>query len=132
MPWFSEITKKKTFFQAFEFCKITFFITTFSPVYPETHSRYSFNAKNCYILFQPEVSFALHDLPPDSANTAWDAPVTIRDKIRVAYKNANRPYHVRSTTHYPMAHDMIRPLNSDSGLIKWWLFKSDEDKDKEA
>jgi hypothetical protein len=119
----------KTFFfyKVFEFSKITYFITTFAPCYPENHPRYTFGVKNSYILFQPEVSFALHDLPYDTPNTSWDNPVTVRDKIRVAYKNAGRNYHIRETTHYPMAFDMIRPLNKDSTneIIEWWLYKDD-------
>jgi hypothetical protein len=117
--------------KVFEFCKMTFFITTFSPAYPDYHPRYSFNAKNCYVLFQPEISFALHDLPPDTPHTKWDSPDNVRDKIRVAYKNAGRPYNIRNTIHYPMAYDIIRPLNNDSGLIKWWSYRANIEKDKD-
>ena len=111
----------------FEFCKTTFFISTFSPCYKENHPRYTFGVKNCYVLFQPEVSFAMHDLPNDTPITVWDAPVTVRDKIRVAYRNSNRGYHIRDTVHYPMSHDMIRPLNnnSENEVIQWWLYKND-------
>ena len=93
----------------------------------ENHPRYTFGVKNCYILFQPEVSFAIHDLPNDTPITNWDTPVTVRDKIRVGYKTAGRGYHIRDTIHYPMSHDMIRPLNnnSENEVIEWWVYKND-------
>ena len=56
----------------------------------------------------------MHDMPNDTPLTARDFPVTVRDKIRVAYKNSNRGYHIRDTINYPMSHDMIRPLSNNS------------------
>ena len=109
--------------KVFEFAKITFFITTFSPVYPTNHSRYSFGVDECFILFQPEVSFANHNLPNDTPVTNWNEPKTIRDKIRISFRDTGRSYLIRETTRYPMAHDMIKPLGKDDEPIKWWTFK---------
>ena len=66
-------------------------------------------------------SFAIHDIGEDTAKTNWEHPVTIRDKIRVAYKEGNRGYHIRDTIIYPAAHDIVKPLKDGTGeIIKWW------------
>lgn len=104
----------------FEFNKVTFFITTFGPFYPETNSRYAFGCENCFILLQPELSFALHDLTLDTPKTNYDSPVTERDRIRCAYMKAGRPYVVPSDLTQPMAWDMIKPITNDDTLIQWW------------
>ncbi|CAF0999986.1 unnamed protein product [Brachionus calyciflorus] len=104
----------------FEFNKLTFFITTFLPIYPENHSRYSFGINECFILFQPEISFAHHNLPHDTPVTNWSHPKTIRDKIRINFKNSNREYLIRDTVSYPMCHDIIKPIEKNGRIINWW------------
>ncbi|XP_070532667.1 uncharacterized protein [Ptychodera flava] len=105
----------------FEFNKVTLFITTFSPCYPSSHSRYAFGATSSFILFQPEVSFALHNIPDDTPHTNWVNPKTVRDRIRVAYKESGREYLIRNTVIYPPAHDIVKPFGmSDDSIIKWW------------
>jgi hypothetical protein len=107
----------------FEFDRLTFFLTTFTPHYSHTHSRYAHACRQyCHILFQPEISFLRHNLSDDTPETNWNAPVTSRDKIRVAFRQNNREYPIRSTIYYPSAHDMIRPLsNSLDDVVEWWL-----------
>ena len=105
----------------FEFNKITFFITSFSPVYEKTSSRYTYGVDECFILFQPEISFAFHNLPKDTTHTNWDEPLTVRDKIRVNFKKNNREYLIRETISYPMCHDMIKPLNKNDETVRWWI-----------
>lgn len=107
----------------FEFNKCTFFITTFAPFYPETHPRYAFGAKNCYIMLQPELSFAFHDLPPDTVETNWENPQTVRDKIRVAFCDAGRPYYIPDSIYSPMAHEILRPVHDGDPLYEWWVKK---------
>ena len=85
------------------------------------HHRYAFGADNAFILLQPMYSFAIHDIGEDTAKTNWDHPVTIRDKIRVAYKENDRGYYIRDTIIYPAAHDIVKPLKEGSGeIIEWW------------
>ena len=108
----------------FEFNRMTFFVTTFAPFYGETSPRFLFGCKNCYILLQPEIAFARHDVPFDTPYTAWDNPKTVRDRIRIAFKEAGRPYCIRDTTSYPMAYDIIRPLDEGSQINQWWKNKS--------
>ncbi|CAF2054001.1 unnamed protein product [Rotaria magnacalcarata] len=107
----------------FEFYRITFFITTFTPHYPETHPRYSHGFNNyCHILFQPELSFLRHNLPDDTPDTNWIEPITSRDKTRVAFRDHGREYPIRPTIYYPPSHDMIRPLSNDlADIVEWWL-----------
>nr|KAG5692055.1 hypothetical protein BaRGS_021487 [Batillaria attramentaria] len=76
---------------------------------------------DCFILFQPELSFAQHDLPDDTPVTNWDNPVTVRDRIRTAFRAAGRSYNIRETILYPMAHDIVKPLFDDDPLVEWWL-----------
>ena len=104
----------------FEFNGETIFITTFAPFYKENHPRYSFGSENCYILFQPEISFAQHNLSPDTPNTNWENPKTARDRTRVAYKEAGRPYNIRDTVIYPNSHDIVTPLIPGDKVVEWW------------
>lgn len=104
----------------FEFNKVTFFITTFGPFYSESNSRYAFGSENCFILLQPELSFALHDLSPDTPETNYDNPITERERIRCAYRNAGRPYIIPRDITQPMAWDMIKPITDHDEIIHWW------------
>ena len=83
--------------------------------------RYAFGTDNAYILLQPMYSFAIHDIGEDTPKTNWNHPVTIRDKIRVAYKENDRGYYIRDTIIYPAAHDIVKPLKEGTGeIIEWW------------
>ncbi|KAL5490885.1 hypothetical protein EMCRGX_G016081 [Ephydatia muelleri] len=95
---------------AFEFNEIPIFVTTFAPCYPSNHSRFAFETKNAFVLLQPMYSFVIHDIGKDTAYTNWDNPTTVRDKIRVAYKENGRPYYIRNVVIYPTAHDIVKPL----------------------
>ena len=107
---------------SFEFDGVPIFVTTFAPCYPETHARYAFGAEKSFILLQPMYSFAIHDIGSDTPHTNWECPVTPRDKIRVAYKESNRPYHIRDSVIYPAAHDIVKPLTEGVGeLVEWWV-----------
>lgn len=103
----------------FEFAGMSFFITTFLPCYPHTNPRYTYDSKNCFILFQPEVSFALKNISNFAANTNWDQPSTERDKIRVSFKSARQTYHI-PTRKFPIAYEMIKPMHEQDPAIKWW------------
>ncbi|XP_060071417.1 uncharacterized protein LOC132551308 [Ylistrum balloti] len=104
----------------FQFHDVTYFITTFAPFYPDTNSRYSFGAQGCFILLQPEISFALHNLPPDTPHTNWDEPKSVRDKIRIAFRDAGREYEIPTSLFRPVAWDIVRPLHNKEPVVKWW------------
>lgn len=106
----------------FRFGGIDFFVTTFAPCYPPTSSRYAFGSQHAFLLLQPELSFARHQLPPDTAVTHWEEPhQTIRDKTRVAYHAAGRAYAIPTTTKYPPAEHIVKPLHDDGvTVIRWW------------
>ena len=113
---------------SFEFDGVPIFVTTFAPCYPETHSRYAFGAQHAFVLLQPMYSFAIHDNGEDTPHTNWECPITVRDKIRVAYKESGRPYYIRDTIVYPAAHDIVKPLKEGVGdLVRWWRDPSKED-----
>lgn len=115
---------------SFEFDTVPIFVTTFAPCYPENHSRYAFNAKHGFVLLQPMYSFAIHNIGSDTPHTNWEDPKTVRDKIRVAYKESGRPYHIRDTLHYPMAHDLVKPLEEGHGqVVEWWISDDKENSD---
>ncbi|XP_077998624.1 uncharacterized protein LOC144451610 [Glandiceps talaboti] len=109
----------------FEFNRQTFFITTFSSLYPDSHARYAFGATGNFILFQPEISFALHNIPKDTPDTNWDNPKSVRDRIRVAYKENGREYLIRDTVVYPVAYDIVKPLKIKDPVIEWWNTRTD-------
>ncbi|CAH1238939.1 Hypp5669 [Branchiostoma lanceolatum] len=107
----------------FEFDKCTFFVTTFAPCYPDTHSRFNFNSENSFVLLQPEESFLRHNVGADTPHTDWENPRTVRDQIRAAYRRAGRVYSTRDTVVYPPAHDIVKPLGGDNGqdnVVAWW------------
>lgn len=104
----------------FEINKITFFITTFAPFYPKTNSRYGFGCKNCYLLLQPEISFAVHDLPPDTLHTNWSCPKTSRDRIRVAFEKVGRYYDPPLVLNEPMVYDIAKRVDPEDAVIRWW------------
>lgn len=106
----------------FRFHSTDFFVTTFAPCYPETSSRYGFGSNKAFILLQPEISFLRHGLPADSPETDWESPRNIREKARVAFKNAGRPYYIPETTSYPMVEHIVKPLCDDGKrVIRWWV-----------
>lgn len=70
----------------FRFNKADFFVTTFAPCYPASSSRYAHGCRRAFLLLQPEASFLRHDLPFDTPDTNWEAPKTVRDKTRVAFR----------------------------------------------
>ncbi|KAH9495905.1 hypothetical protein Btru_015391 [Bulinus truncatus] len=105
----------------FKFNKVTFFITSFAPFYPGTNSRFAFGCAHSYILFQPEIAFAIRDLPEDTAETNWSQPVTVRDKIRVAFRDAGREYEVPKKLNEPMVHEIVKKVHPDDEQLPWWL-----------
>ena len=106
----------------FEFDRVTMFITSFAPCYQDNHARYGYENESSYILFQPEISFAQHDLPPDTPHTNWDNPRTVRDRIRRSFRDAGQQYHIRETLRFPMAWDIVKPLNDfEDPVIEWWV-----------
>ena len=105
----------------FVFNREAIFVTTFAPCYPATSSRYAFGAEHCFILLQPTYSFVHHNIGIDTPHTNWETPRTARDRIRKAYKNSGRAYHIRDTIYYPTAHDIVKPLSNEGiDLIEWW------------
>jgi hypothetical protein len=70
------------------------------------------------------MSFACHGLPPDSPNTNWEEPKTIRDKTRVAFRKAGREYHIPKTTRYPPAEHVVKPLHDDGICVIKWCVES--------
>jgi small GTP-binding protein len=106
----------------FRFAKMDFFVTTFAPCYSQSSSRYAYGTGRAFVLLQPETSFARHHLPPDTPHTEWDAPKTIRDKARVAFREASQSYFIPDTTTYPAAEHIVKPLKDDGvTVVRWWL-----------
>jgi len=98
------------------------FITTFAPCYPSNHARYSFNSSqefdSCWVLFQPEWSFGIHNIGPDHP---WDdTKTTVRQKIRERFREVGRPYFVPPTRFYPMAPMIVPPVDIGDAYIEWW------------
>lgn len=105
----------------FRFNRTDFFVTTFASYYPKSSSRYGFGSDRAFLLLQPEQSFARHDLPRDTPHTNWENPKTMRDKTRVAFHKAGRLYHIPSTTKYPMAEHIVKPVQDDGKCpMRWW------------
>jgi len=106
----------------FEFDNEFIFVTTFASCYKSDHSRHTFGANpdSCFILFQPEYSFAFRNISCGEEPTEWENPKTVRDQIRVSYKQNGRNYILDSNSLGPTAHQIVRPLNLQDPVVKWW------------
>lgn len=101
----------------------TFFVTTFAPFYPTSSPRRSLDPDWSFVLLQPEVSFARHDLPLDHGdNGDDDVRRDVRDRIRAAFREAGKPYRVPECPSVSvMAHEVVRPFNELEGdVVEWW------------
>jgi ADP-ribosylation factor 1/2 len=106
----------------FRFARMDFFVTTFAPCYSQSSSRFAYGTGRAFVLLQPETSFARHRLPADTPHTEWEAPKTIRDKTRVAFRQAGQSYFIPDTTTYPAAEHIVKPLKDDGvAVVRWWL-----------
>jgi len=99
------------------------FVTTFAPCYHQNHARYPFNSSqefnSCWVLFQPEWSFGIHNI---GADHPWDDnKTTVRQKIRQRFREVGRPYYVPPTRFYPMAPMIVPPLDIGDAFIEWWV-----------
>lgn len=72
------------------------------------------------MLLQPEYSFAWHDIGNDAPDTQWNNPQTMRDKIRVEFKKAGRPYEIPPTIFYSPALYIVKPLELGAPTLDWW------------
>lgn len=115
----------------FSFCTVPIFVTVFAPLYGPHSSRYmgpltDDNKDSCFILMQPEESFHRHKIGKDRAETCWDKPRSIRDKIRASFRHHSRDYFIPLTTSYAVAmHYLPHPENNSSTelhcpLIHFW------------
>lgn len=75
---------------------------------------------SCFILLQPEVSFARHGIGPDNPSTNWEKPQTIRDKIRVSFRDKEQSYHIPSTLRYPVAATFVHSEEGKSHSVSFW------------
>jgi len=99
------------------------FVTTFAPCYHQNHARYPFSSSqefnSCWILFQPEWSFGIHNI---GADHPWDdTKTTVRQKIRQKFREVGRPYYVPPTRFYPMAPMIVPPLDIGDAFLEWWV-----------
>lgn len=107
----------------FSFNGAEFFVTTFAPCYGAGSSRFAFGeCDSSFVLLQPYHSFLLHNVGSDTPTTNWERPQTTRDRIRVGFRNAGRPYPIPADpTIYPVAHNFVYPLDSMGGeVVRWW------------
>jgi len=106
----------------FEFNNEFIFVTTFAGCYPENHSRYMFNAdrESCFVLLQPEYSFAWRNIDSGPEPTNWTEPNSIRDIIRVNFKNHGRNYILNEDFDPVGAHIIVKPMALDAKHVEWW------------
>ncbi|KAL7555907.1 hypothetical protein ACA910_010855 [Epithemia clementina (nom. ined.)] len=105
----------------FRFAGVDFFVTTFSPCYPVTSSRYTLGAEHAFVLLQPEISFLSRNLPQNTPRTNRDHPITVRDRSRLAYESAGRSYYIPDSAQYPPAEHIVKPIKDDGqSVVRWW------------
>jgi hypothetical protein len=114
----------------FEFGGSDFFVTTFSPCYDVHHPRHTFGVEDTFVLLQPYHSFLLHGIGHDTPHTSWEQPITSRDRIRVRFRDAGRPYPIPPSTLCPAAFSICYPLDAMRMLespICWWSEETPDD-----
>ena len=106
-----------------EFNGCELFVTTFAPCYDKSNPRFAFGEQSSFVLFQPYSSFLLHGVGSDTPHTVWHRPKTVRDRIRVNFKLAGRPYPIPpNPATFPIARSFVYPLDAMSGsVVEWWL-----------
>eukprot|EP01103_Thecamoeba_quadrilineata_P020797 TRINITY_DN9133_c0_g1_i1.p1 TRINITY_DN9133_c0_g1~~TRINITY_DN9133_c0_g1_i1.p1 ORF type:complete len:314 (+),score=63.55 TRINITY_DN9133_c0_g1_i1:69-1010(+) len=109
----------------FLFASESIFVTTFAPCYSSNNSRYGFGSSSAFVLLQPEYSFAWKEIGDDTAETNWENPKTVRDKIRVDFKKHGRPYDA-SKLFLPRALHVVKALEEKDPVLTWWIPKKKE------
>lgn len=107
----------------FRFAGATFFVTSFAPCYPASSPRFVFGSESAFVLLQPERSFARHNLCDNHVEV--QSPPSIRDRIRAAFRDAGRSYHLPPTTGYAPAPYIVRPAREQDPPCKWWQDDAD-------
>lgn len=108
----------------FSLCTIPIFVTTFAPFYGPDHARYmgkntNDNRDSSFLLLQPEEAFHRHRIGLDTPQTSWQDPQTVRDKIRVSFREKGRSYYIPPEVSYPVAeHFVPHPENIKADELK--------------
>lgn len=118
---FMDTTPDKSPYWSFTFGDEAFFITTFAYCYPSTHPRHSYGLDSLFVLMQPEISFAVHEIP------IRGTPGTPRWKIREAFKEIGQPYEHNEPRHMPVAWWFVRPIDINTeNLMRGHVTEDDE------
>ena len=73
-------------------------------------------------MHQPYTSFLHHSVGTDTGATVWDAPVTVRDRIRFRFKQHGQEYFIpKDPQTFPVALQFVPPMRLVDELVKWWL-----------
>lgn len=104
----------------FSFNGQRFFVITFAPCYPATHSRYAFGMDATFIFLQPEHSFSKSKVP------RGESPGKLRDSIRKSFSDNNQPYFSNIITTELEAPRYVKPVNLHDKPVKWWDGKQEE------
>jgi hypothetical protein len=99
----------------FSFSNVRFFVLTFSPCYPDNHTRSVPGGKSCVIIFQPEEAF-IRRSSPDTKRISDEARQSIRD----AFAANAQPYDLAITYSPYEAYKYVKPLVVGASVVRWW------------
>jgi hypothetical protein len=99
----------------FSYADEKLFVLTFGPCYPITSSRYGFQVRNTYLVFQPNHTFSRH-LPAGDIGKSRRS----REEIRRRYANAGRPYDLAITLSPYEVHRYVKPVQAGQPPVSWW------------
>jgi hypothetical protein len=105
---------------------VDLFVTTFGQCYGDDSPRWTGSVAGddndgwSFVLLQPFASFARHDIDCVSPLTDWAHPTSSRDKIRLRFRQAGRPYNTTNAATSPHAFEVVRPLHLGEALVEWW------------
>jgi hypothetical protein len=109
-------------------------VTTFSPLYPISHSRYCFslaNGDSSFVLFQPESSLHFHDTGAGTILSNWPflEPKSNRDKTRARFMKDGRPYSISNYDGGAFApcFTLVKPIGFGDAGIEWWVALPEND-----
>lgn len=99
----------------FRFQDKDFFVSTFAPLYPESHSRFSHSPSTAFIVFQPDSSFDRHHI-----HSAAEAREKITDFVERTFEDHGISYDCDLTTRHVKAERYVKRLSPSHAPVKWW------------
>jgi hypothetical protein len=99
----------------FRYRGMDFFIPTFAPFYPPTHTRYSQDELSAFIVLQPDHSFSRRGINSQSPHRE-----RLTSQTRAICECLEYQYNVNLVSGTPKAIRYVHPVDPFGAPIRWW------------